>query len=102
MSYARSPRAVVSMTLGTSAIGLSSLTVHDESDAPPRRCRLGGGEIQTEIGDTPERVRPKAGGGDAPLHPRGGRPAALLLDRPTAAAPARPGQVEGGDPEPPR
>src|SRR2546422_7538271 len=87
------------MTLGMSAMGLSSLAVHDESDAPPRRCRLSGGEIQTEVGDTPERVRTKAGGGDAQLHPRVVRPAALLLDRLAAAELPSQGQIEVGDRE---
>src|SRR3989454_6322041 len=99
MSYARSPRAVVSMTLGMSAMGLSSLTIYDESDAPPRRCRLSGGEIQTEVGDAPERVRTKAGGGNAQLHPRVVRPAALLLDRLTAAELPSQVQIEVGDRE---
>src|SRR5256885_12210146 len=99
MSYARLPRAVVSMTLGMSAMGLSSLTIYDESDAPPRRCRLSGGEIQTEVGDTPERVRTKAGGGDAQLHPRVVRPAALLLDRLAAAELPSQVQIEVGDRE---
>src|SRR5438105_10358898 len=80
------------MTLGMSAIELSSLAVDHESDAPPRRCRLGCGEIHAEVGDTPERVRTQAGSGDAQLHARVVRPAALLLHR--LATAQLPSQVE--------
>src|SRR5439155_1359342 len=62
------------------------------NDAAPRRCRLGGGEIHAEVGDTPQRVRTQAGGGETQLHPGVVRPAALLLHRLPAAE--LPGQVQ--------
>src|SRR5256885_8373045 len=80
------------MTLGTSAIEISSLAVEGESDAPFGRGRLRGGQIQTKMRNAAQSLRTKVRGRVPQLNPGIVRPAPPLLHRVPAAE--RASQVE--------
>src|SRR6266566_1997486 len=84
------------MTLGTRAMN-SSLTVHGESDSPPGRCSLCGGQIQTEMGNAPQSLRTKVLGRDLELRSGVLGPAAPLLPRGLAPKGSRQVEIELGD-----
>src|SRR6266704_2983620 len=84
------------MTLGTSAMN-ASLAVHVESDSPPGRCSLCGGQIQTEMGNAPQSLRTKVLGRDLELRSGVLGPAAPLLTRGLAPQGSRQVEVQLGD-----
>ncbi len=84
------------MTLGTSAMN-ASLPVHSESDSPPGRCTLRGGQIQTEMRNTPQSLRSKVLGCDLELRSGVLGPAAPLLPRGVTPKGSRQVKVQLGD-----
>src|SRR5207253_8849956 len=65
--------------------------VDSKSDAPPWRRALGGGKVEAEVGDRPERLRPESRGRHPNLHFRVIGPAALGRRRPGAQPPGQVG-----------
>src|SRR2546428_13306658 len=84
------------MTLGTSAMN-ASLAVNVESNSPPGRCTLCGGQIQTEMRNTPQSLRSKVLGRDLELRSGVLGPAAPLLPRGVDHQGSRQVEVELGD-----